>query len=142
VTLQTRTDAGLSLSAYRLNSTRFQAGDTLELTLYWQAQRSLAENYRVSLFILNSRTGARWNEQVYHHPGGYPTTRWNTVRYVADSYRLRLDPTMPRGDYQVVIEVAACTPDCLEQNRVTFFDVSGRNLGPMLYLPPSLHLQD
>lgn len=142
VTLQTRTDAGLSLAAYRLNSTRFQAGDTLELTLYWQAQRSLAENYRVSLFILNSRTGARWNEQSFHHPGSYPSTRWNTSRYVTDSYRLLLDPAMPRGDYQVVIEVAACLPDCLPQNRVTFFDISGRNLGPMLYLPPSLRIED
>lgn len=142
VTLQSRTDAGLSLAAYRLNKTQFRNGDTLELTLYWQAQRALAENYRVLLYVLDTRTGTRWSEQAFHHPGGYPTQRWNTNRYVTDSYRLPLDPSMPRGDYQVVIEVAACTPACLPQNRVTFFDITGRNLGPLLYLPPQLHVQN
>lgn len=139
--LQTRTDAGLSLTAFRLDSSQFHPGGALDITLYWQAQRALLENYRVLLYVLDSRTGARWNEQTFHHPGGYPTTRWNTNRYVSDSYHLLLDPAIPRGDYQVAIEVAACTPDCLPQNRVTFFDVTGRNLGPVLYLPPSLHIE-
>lgn len=136
VSLQTRTDAGLSVLAYRLNTAHFRPGDVLDLTLYWQSQRALPENYRVLLYLLDTRTGARWNEQAFHHPGGYPTRRWNTNRYVSDSYRLPLNSAMPSGQYQVVIEVYACTPDCLPQNRVTFFDATGRNLGPVLHLPP------
>ncbi|MBI5669176.1 MAG: hypothetical protein HZC41_14320 [Chloroflexi bacterium] len=133
--LSMRTDAGLSVLAYRLNGTQFRSGDTLDLTLYWQAQRALPENYRVLLYLLDIRTGARWNEQPFHHPGGYPTRRWNTSRYVSASYVLPLNRAMPPGPYQVALEVFACTPDCLPQNRVTFFDATGRNIGPVLYLP-------
>lgn len=135
VSLQTRTDAGISVLAYRLNGGLFRPGDTLDLSLYWQAQRALPENYRMLLYLLDIRTGARWNEHGFHYPGGYPARRWPPGSYVTGSYSLPLDPAMPAGLYQVAIEVYACTPNCLPQNRVTFFDSSGRNVGPILYLP-------
>ncbi len=140
--LQSRTNASLSLLAYRLDTAQFQPGKSFDVTLYWQAQEPLTENYRTLLYLLDTRTGARWNQQDYRHPGGHPTRCWNTNRYVSDVYHLPLVPAMPPGEYQVAVEVYACKPECLPQNRVTFFDATGRNLGPVLYLPTTLTVQN
>ncbi len=137
-----RTDAGLSLSAYRVNRAALRPGDMLDLTLYWAAQRFLPENYSVTLYLLNNSDGTRWNEMPLHYPGGYPTRRWNTSRYVSHHYHLPLDPAMPLGDYHIVLEVYACTPDCAPQNRLNFFDPAGRILGPVLSLPLTITVWD
>ncbi|HEX2906640.1 MAG TPA: 6-pyruvoyl-tetrahydropterin synthase-related protein [Phototrophicaceae bacterium] len=136
--LQIRTDTGLSLSAFRLNRVQFQPGETFELTLYWHAQRPLSENYQALFYLLNTRTGERWHQTDFHHPGHYPTQRWNTNRYVPETYEFTIDPALPSGSYSAIIEVYACDTECLPQNRLTFFNTTGRNLGPVLSMPDTL----
>ncbi|GIL13467.1 MAG: hypothetical protein BroJett038_21870 [Chloroflexota bacterium] len=130
-----RTDGGLSLLSYRVQQAVVHPGDSLDLTLYWAAQRFLPKNYSVLLYLLNTSDGTRWNEVPLHYPGSYPTRRWNTSRYASDHYHLALDPAMPFGDYRIVLEVYDCSPDCRPQNRLNFFDPAGRILGPVLSLP-------
>jgi hypothetical protein len=130
-----RTDGGLSLLSYRVQQAVVHPGDSLDLTLYWAAQRFLPENYSVLLYLLNTSDGTRWNEVPLRYPGSYPTRRWNTSRYASDHYHLALDPAMPFGEYRIVLEVYDCSPDCRPQNRLNFFDPTGRILGPVLSLP-------
>lgn len=139
--LQTRTDAGLGVLAYRLNADTLHPGDHLELSLLWQAQRAISQNYQALVYLLNTSDGTRWAEVNYHHPGGYPTRRWLPYRYIQQDYDLALPADMPPGNYQVTIEVAGCTPVCSPRNRLTFFDASGQMLGPVLYLPTILAVQ-
>ncbi|MBL8162750.1 MAG: glycosyltransferase family 39 protein [Anaerolineae bacterium] len=129
-TLQVRTDAGLSLSAFRLERPTYQRGDTVDLTLYWQAQKFLAENYRVRLALVSSQGGQRWSEMLRADPGFYATSRWNTQQVVSDSYTFRLPQQMPDGTYAIVLAV--------EDDRaanLTFFSPSGSTLGSTLTLP-------
>jgi hypothetical protein len=129
-TLQVRTDAGLSLSAFRLDHLTFQRGGTVDLTLYWQAQKFLAENYRVRLALVSSQDGQRWSEMLRPDPGFYATSRWNTQQIVRDTYTFRLPPEIPVGSYAI-----ALTVEDDSAARLTFFSPSGGTLGTTLTLP-------
>lgn len=128
--LQVRTDAGLSLSALRLERLTYRRGDSVDLTLYWQAQKFLAENYRVRLALISSQDGQRWSETLRPAPGFYPTSRWNTQQIVADRYALRLSPQMPEGTYAVALMV-----ETDRAANLTFFSPGGSALGTTLTLP-------
>jgi len=128
--IQNRTDAGLGMIGFRLDSNLHRAGDTINLTLYWQAQRFLTENYRVVVYLVNNRDGQIWSKTDFRHPGYYPTSRWNTRQYVTDRYMLELPQTISAGNYQITIEVY----DLLNQP-LTFFDATGQTLGGTLRLP-------
>jgi hypothetical protein len=142
VPLQTRTDAGLSLLAFRTDRTEYHRGETLELTLYWAAQRALPQNYRVRWHGIRSDEGQIGFETVLRHPGGYPTRRWNTDRYTPDLYRLTLPSDAKPGRYTLLIEVFDCDPDCSPDRRLIFFGSSGQLLGPSLPLPITIVIMD
>jgi hypothetical protein len=138
VFVENRTDAGLSLLAYHLDSAQIRPSGTLDLALYWQTGRLLSHNYQVKLYLLNTDDGTRWSNQDFHHPAGYPTQRWTTGKYVSDRYHVVLSSFMPPGNYQIAIEGNDCQPTCATGTPLTFFDASGRAAGPVLLLPPRL----
>jgi hypothetical protein len=132
--LDNHTDAGLDLLAYRVDRGNYRKGDTIHLTLYWQAERVLTTNYRVRVSLLNLTTGIYYEPSDLRDPGGYPTTRWLANRYVTDAYAVSLDPNFPGGNYSPALEVCA-TADCAEANRLNFFNSSGNSYGTVLVLP-------
>lgn len=134
--VQSRTESGMELISYRLSSTSFRAGDTLNLELAWRTSRPLLENYRVIVHIQDPQQNVRWQETIPTHPGAYPTRRWTTNGYISDSYSLILSPNVIPGTYQIAIEVYACQPDCTPERRLTFFDTGGRTIGQTLLLSP------
>jgi hypothetical protein len=133
--IQNRTDTGLSLLAFNLRGSQHQRGDSVPLTLYWQTQRFLSENYQVQLYLTNAQTGSRSNETSLRHPGNYPTRRWKTGLYIADAYELTLSNEIEPGNYQINVEVFTCNPDCRSGEQVTFFNTSGQSLNTTLRLP-------
>jgi hypothetical protein len=134
-TVNARTDAGLSVLALRLKGNEYSGGDRLNLTLYWQAQRFLTEDYQVKVYLVNNRDQSQWSATALRQPGYYPTQRWNTRQYVSDRYVLDLAPEMTAGNYQITLEVYPCKPTCAPENRLTFFSSAGQNLGTSLILP-------
>jgi hypothetical protein len=74
------------------------------------------------------------------HPGGYPTQRWLTNLYVTDSHLIGIPTNASAGDYVIGIDVFNCASTCTDQNRLTFFDDEGANLGQTLVLPDTLTL--
>lgn len=135
VAVRNRSDTGLEALAYRVDSFRHQAGDTLNLTLYWQAVRTLPDNYRVQVYLLDPTAGIRWHRTDYTTPGHYPTRRWRTYAYVTDTYQIALSETIVPGDYQIAVEVFTCNPTCDPDQRLTFYNASGVSVGPMIILP-------
>ncbi len=135
VQVNARTDTGLSLLAFQLSTNQYTAGDRFHITLYWQAQRTLSENYQVKLSLVNNRDGSQWKGQGYHIPGYYPTRRWNTRQYVTDRYEFTLPEEMPDGNYQIRIEASQCDVDCKIIKSLTFFDTTGQNQGVTFTLP-------
>jgi hypothetical protein len=134
-TLRTRTNAGLELLAYHLDSREYHAGDTLLLTLYWQALRTLPGNYQVQVTLAQPERGLTLYRSQTRSPGYHPATRWRTYLYVQDSYEIPLPPTLAPGEYPITIEVFDCNPNCSGINRLTFFSIGGTNMGQTLVLP-------
>lgn len=75
-------------------------GDTLDLTLYWKAQRQLPIDYQSFVHVLNE-TGELVAQADKLNPGEFPTRRWPLDRYVPDRYSVKLPPDLPPGEYLV-----------------------------------------
>jgi hypothetical protein len=76
------------LLGYALSADHVAPGDTFLLTLYWQAQESLAERYTVFTHLLDYE--GRIQAQMDSEPqgGGLPTDRWSPGEVVQDNYAL------------------------------------------------------
>jgi hypothetical protein len=136
--VQNRTDSGLNLLAFRLEQNQIQPGHPVELTLFWQAQRFLSENYEVRLHLVNNRDASVWNYTPWHDPGNYPTRRWKSGLYIRDDYHIHLAPDITPGNYQINIEANICKSTCADETLLTFFNLDGRVLGTQLTLPTLL----
>jgi hypothetical protein len=130
--LRSRTDVGLEAIAYRLDRFDYRPGETLDLTLYWQTLRPLAEDYRIQIYLLSAED-IHWLPSPFMRPGGLSTLRWETNRYIRDEHDVPLSLTIAPGIYQIAIEGYACTITCTMP--ISFFDSDGRLLGRTLYLP-------
>jgi hypothetical protein len=74
-------------------------GDTLTLTLYWQALDEMDESYTVFTHLVapdGSMTGQRDNLPV---AGGYPTNLWLAGEVVADTYEIEVSADAAPGEH-------------------------------------------
>lgn len=133
--LNTRTDAGLEAAAFQLSKPTYQAGETLNLTLYWRALRFLDENYRVQVALVDPADGEAVIATDIRSPSLYPTRRWLPSRFVADRYALHLPADLPAGDYALRVEAFSCADSCTRETRLAFFGENGTPLGRSLLLP-------
>ncbi len=132
--LHSRSDAGLEAIAFH-SSHHAQAGDALDVTLYWQASRALTTNYRVRLRLIDTATGTVWAQDALRHPGYYPTRRWPRGRYVRDAHQLHIPAEAASGAYIIMVEVYDCQTSCAPDDRLTFFSPDGDRIGASLTLP-------
>lgn len=87
-----------------------RAGETLYLSLNWEAEREMARSYHVTAQLigpLNPRTG---NPLWAQHDGvpanqEHPTTGWAPGEGVLDKHAMWLDPKMPPGQYTLQVGV-------------------------------------
>lgn len=138
ISLRSRADTGLEAVAYRRNQPVFRPGETLELTIYWQALRFLPSNYQTQVYLLDANQEIRWHRTDFRTPGGYPTRRWLTYRYVTDKYQITLSDSIIPGDYQIAVEVYTCDMTCDPAQRLIFFNAQGLNMGQVLLIPTSI----
>jgi uncharacterized membrane protein len=91
------------LLGYALSAEKVAPGETLLLTLHWQALAPMAERYTVFTHLLDAE--GRIQAQVDSEPqgGGLPTDRWATGQVIQDNYALAVSPDAPRGPH--VLEV-------------------------------------
>ena len=110
----------IALLGYHVAGEPAAPGDTLELTLFWQAQRPLAIEYQVFVHVLDAG-GQLVAQSDKLNPGEFPTHRWPADRYVPDNHRLILPDDLPLGDYTVAIGLWVQS----EGWRLPVFDDSG-----------------
>jgi hypothetical protein len=75
-------------------------GETLALTLYWQATEHVEQAHTVSAWL--SAEAGNW--QLWKGPpaqGGYPFAAWQASEFVRDRYALRLPLDIPAGDFDL-----------------------------------------
>ena len=114
----------IALLGYRAGGATAAPGDTLELTLFWQAQRPLDIEYQVFVHILGP-DGQPVAQSDKINPGDFPTHRWPTDQYVPDTHRLTLPADLPPGSYPVVTGLWVQS----EGWRLPVFDANGAAVG-------------
>ncbi len=97
-------------------------GQTMSLTLYWQAVAPVVSDYKVFVHIVDE--GGNVVAQQDQMPGQnrYPTRIWDAGEKVVDSYRLTLD--LPIGNYTI----AAGMYDATSGERLVARDANGKEL--------------
>jgi 4-amino-4-deoxy-L-arabinose transferase-like glycosyltransferase len=93
----------VKLLGYDLSAETLKAGDTLCLTLYWQAQRQMATSYTVFTHLLDKDSHIWGQKDSIPCDGTRPTTGWVEGEVIADEYNIVVQPDAPPGEY--VIEV-------------------------------------
>jgi len=103
---------------YDLSSPPYKRGETLHLTLYWQATTRMEQSYTVFVHLLNKdgMMGGQWDSV----PGSglLPTSSWLAGEVIADEYDVPIKAGAPPGEY--VIEIGmynAYTGERLEVKR-------------------------
>ena len=108
------------------------AGDTMRLTLEWEAVRAVNEPYKVFVHVLG-RNGLpiaqQDNEPVQ---GTYPTTRWQSGERVSDPYAISLPSDLAPGEYAVEVGLYRIS----DLSRLPVLDDGGSVVDDKVFLPP------
>lgn len=103
---------------------RSAPGETVDLTLYWQALRQLDISYQSFIHILDS-DGNLVAQSDKLNPGEFPTKRWPTDKYVPDAHHVVLPSDLSPGEYAVVAGIWVQS----EGWRLPVFDEDGQPVG-------------
>jgi hypothetical protein len=113
------------LLGYDVSPDAVQPGQSLDLTLYWQACREMSEDYTVFTHLV--ATDGRIVAQQDNQPakGRYPTSIWDTGEIVVDRYHLTIASDAPVGEYY--LEVGMYLLSTLERLKVASGDEKGQD---------------
>ncbi|MCL4394237.1 MAG: glycosyltransferase family 39 protein [Chloroflexi bacterium] len=100
-------------------------GDTLHLTLYWQAQGKPAADYTVFVHLVDAQGRLRAQVDSQPRASTYPTSLWDDGEIVRDDYALELPSDLAPGTYRIEIGMY----ELASLNRLTISDASGKPLG-------------
>jgi len=96
----------VELLGYNLSPTTFRPGDALPLTLFWQAESDLDEDYSV-LVQLQAEDGRGWTlHRERPASGSYPTTLWEQGEMVREQLEAHIPADVPSGRYMLMAGLA------------------------------------
>ncbi len=107
VAVSERIDADLageiSLLGHTVDDSRVRPGDTLTVTLYWEAHVNPSADYTVFLHLAASdgALGAQDDGQPRQHT--YPTSLWDAGEVVSETRTLAVPGDLPPGDYDLLV---------------------------------------
>lgn len=93
------------LTGYDLSQRAVRPGDTLTLTLYWEALQTMEKNYTVSAQVIDTSQRKAAQHDSWPVEGAAPTAAWETGETIEDAVLLSLSPDAVPGPYQVRIAV-------------------------------------
>ena len=79
-------------------------GDTLHLTLFWQAREKPKSGVLLTIELADSRGEVVTKRETSPVEGGYPPTAWEQEEIVRDQHYLPI-PSSPPGRYRVLLQV-------------------------------------
>jgi len=96
-------DKQVSLTGYKIDKTEVKAGETIEVALYWRAQKKMAENYTVFVHLVDEE-GTIWGQHDSQPVNGYyPTSFWDQDEIVKDEHALVVSQDAPPGKYRIEV---------------------------------------
>lgn len=96
-------DGQILLLNVELGRQQLHAGETLPITLTWQGQRKMSEDYTLFIHLLDEQGQLHGQIDVWPRDGTYPTSLWVEGETFSDTYAVPLDLDAPPGTYQVEI---------------------------------------
>jgi hypothetical protein len=92
----------LKLIGYNLPATSLSPGDTLSVTLFWQAVAEIKTDYTIFVQLLNGDGQVIAQIDAPPLAGVAPTTTWLPGEILTDPYTLTLPADLPAGDYHLI----------------------------------------
>lgn len=131
--LDVRLEGGIRLLGYALRDAEGRAVDRLDvepgeevrLTLYWQAQSDLYEDYVVFTHLLDATGWLRGQQDNQPRQGTLPTGAWMPGDWVVDVYCIPLATDAPPGSYS--LEVGMYRPGDGERLSISGEDADPEN---------------
>jgi hypothetical protein len=97
----------IALVGYKLDRRVVRPGETIRLTLYWQALAPMRENYRVFAHVLGDEDQVWARSDSHLVDGTAPTKEWQPSQAVEDVRKLTIGLTTPPDFYDVEVGVYA-----------------------------------
>jgi hypothetical protein len=116
------------LNGYTLMGDRFAPGDVLPVTLFWEAQTSVSERYKVTVQLLDGAGQLVAQHDTEPGDGLMPTHAWRPGQAVTDRSGILLPDVLPPGRYTLVVAMY----HAVSGERLSVI-LSGRSVGD--YLP-------
>ncbi len=121
-----RVDLGgqVRLLGYHVAERRVKPGDTIHLTLYWQAQKLMDVSYTVFVHLLDESGQMRGQVDTLPVGGARPTNSWLAGEVTVDTYKVTVAPDAPPGRYTFAVGMY----DLATLQRLPAFDANGQRL--------------
>jgi len=93
----------IHLQGYRLSSSSFSAGDTLMVTLFWQSDHRMTQDYHIFVHLLDAEGRLVAQHDGVPVRGERPTWSWWDGEVIQDEHMLVTDPALPAGAYTLSV---------------------------------------
>jgi len=129
--LDTDLEGKAHLLGYAVDPRDVHPGETMHLTLYWQAGFVGDKDYTVFVHVID-QDGRMWaGQDNWPQNGEFPTSLWMAGEFITDTYEIDLPPDIPPGAYQ--IEVGMYLLETMERLQVLGDD--GQPQGTSIVFP-------
>jgi hypothetical protein len=93
----------VQLAGYDMGTRVLRPGETLRVTLYWQALAPIHVNYSVFAHVRGEGESIWARQDAWPQKGAAPTSTWRVGDLITDMYELTLKPDTPPGMYDVEV---------------------------------------
>jgi len=94
---------GINLTGYRVVNSTIAPGETIHLTLFWEAREPISHAYTVFVHLLAPDGFNLANADSPPRNGTAPTDHWRPTEPMVDPHPIQLTPDFPPGVYQIEI---------------------------------------
>jgi hypothetical protein len=95
------TPVGANLVGYQVWPWDIKAGDTVHVTLYWQATRPITEAFHTVVRLVSPVDGVPYAQRDLITPRSIPVSWWQPGQNIAELFELDTVPEIPVGAYQL-----------------------------------------
>lgn len=92
----------ITLLGYRLSEPDIRKSEPFTVTLYWEAQTAIEDDYTVFVHLAADDVPPHAQDDSHPRNGLYPTSVWEAGEVVADPHVLRIPESLPGGDYELL----------------------------------------
>lgn len=125
----------ISLLGYKLSSKEISPTVPLTVTLFWQSDGRLVEDYHVFVHLLDSAGQLVAQHDSAPMQGEWPTWEWRDTEVIADKHRIVTNATLPAGTYTLSVGMY----DSMTKIRLPVIaPASGRLLDDQFILPSQI----